>query len=174
VPIDIRNFDVLEWLNNFFGEEVRDLNYDQLRPVLSFALIWNFFESKACNRRASLKSVKKSVDEADSRDYLTPEKYRLYVDYFRDRYLEERGLEFALDQLILTDVDSRRIVTQVLTNERTDLNNVVYALLVIALRIRNNLFHGNKEIDVLPRQTELFSVVNNLLADYVEDITHHR
>ena len=53
---------------------------------------------------------------------------------------------------------------------RCNLNNIVYALLLIAHRIRNNLFHGNKGIESLHTQTDLFRVVNRLLATFLEDI----
>jgi hypothetical protein len=57
-----------------------------------------------------------------------------------------------------------------LHGESQDLNNHVYALLLIAHRVRNNLFHGNKKVESLPRQIDLFHTVNALLATYLEDI----
>ena len=62
------------------------------------------------------------------------------------------------------------MVRGVLNGETQDVNNIVYALLLIAHRIRNNLFHGNKGIDSLHTQTELFQVVNRLLSDFIENV----
>ncbi len=45
----------------------------------------------------------------------------------------------------------------------------VYALLLIAHRIRNNLFHGNKELPKLVDETDLFNYVNALLQQYIGD-----
>jgi hypothetical protein len=59
------------------------------------------------------------------------------------------------------------VVGGVLNGTLNDPNNVVYALLLIAHRIRNNLFHGEKEVAILHAQAELFQAVNSLLASYL-------
>lgn len=79
------------------------------------------------------------------------------------------SIEQAFGHLLMTNTESQTVVKRVLIGEAHDLNNIVYALLLIAHRIRNNLFHGNKRLESLHTQTELFHVVNRLLADYIED-----
>lgn len=169
MPADIREFDAIEWINRFF-QGAANLNFDQLRPILCFSLIWNLFETKACRRQANKDSIRRSVDYADESGRLRREKYQTYLDFFRNRYLENGTIETAFNRLMMTDHTSQSAVRRALIGETHDLNNIVYALLLIALRIRNNLFHGNKDVETLPRQTELFVVVNSLLATYLEDI----
>lgn len=166
------NFDGIDWINQYFNDA--NVDFNNLRPVLSFSLMWNLFESKACNRSANPGTIKTSVYKADLAGKLERNKYQPYVDYFRNRYLDEDRVTDFFMSLLLTNEKHRKIVEEVLRGEKQDTNNVVYSLLLIAHRIRNNLFHGNKEISQLHFQTELFQVINNLLADYIEDITHAR
>lgn len=48
---ELGNFDALAWIDRHFAERAR-LDYDQLRLVLCFSLIWNLFETVACRRKA--------------------------------------------------------------------------------------------------------------------------
>ena len=50
-----------------------------------------------------------------------------------------------------------------LENEK-DIVNIVYALLTIAWRLRNNLFQGIKYISEFKEQNENFKTVNQVLA----------
>lgn len=169
MPADIRDFDAIEWVNRFF-QGAANLDFEQLRPILCFSLIWNLFETKACRRQANPDSIRRSVNFADESGRLRREIYQIYVDYFRNRYLENNSIEGAFRRLLMNDRNSQELVRRALSGEAHDLNNIVSALLLIAHRIRNNLFHGNKDVETLPRQTELFVVVNSLLATYLEDI----
>jgi hypothetical protein len=166
---ELNNFDALEWIDRYFAGQAK-IDYNQLRPILCFSLIWNLFETVACRRWATPETIRRSVDYADQSGRLESTKYLRYVDYFRNRYLRDGSIERAFSGLLMTHAESQIVVRRVLLGEAQDLNNIVYALLLIAHRIRNNLFHGNKTIESLHTQTELFQIVNHLLSDYIEDI----
>ncbi len=163
------DFDAFDWICRYFGGEAR-LDYDQLRPVLCFSLIWNLFETVACCRQANPTSIRKAVDDAVESGHLNQVTYSKYVDYFRERYLHDGNIDHVFAVLFMEHADSKTVVRGVLLREMPDLNNIVYALLLIALRIRNNLFHGNKELETLHTQIDLFRVVNRLLATFLGDI----
>jgi hypothetical protein len=163
------NFDAFEWIDSYFARRAR-LDYDKLRPVLCFSLIWNLFESVACGRQASPTSIRDAVDRAGDSGRLKQATYAKYVDYFRERYLHDGNIDHVFAVLFMDHARSQTVVRGVLLGEMNDLNNIVYALLLIAHRIRNNLFHGNKGIETLHTQTELFRVINRLLATFLEDI----
>lgn len=165
-----REFDAIQWINRYFRGAV-ELDFDHLRPILCFSLIWNLFETHACRRHATPESIKSSVDHADQSRRLRRDRYDRYLQFFKQRYVQEdRNLELVFDALLMTDARAKEVVRRTLLDEAQDLNNHVYALLLIAHRIRNNLFHGNKEVESLPRQIDLFSEVNALLSTYLEDI----
>jgi hypothetical protein len=162
-------FDALGWVDQYLSGHA-NLNYDDLRPVLCFSLIWNLFEAVACRRMANRDSIRRAVDHADESGRLEKSRYLKYVEYFKERYLRSGTLEEMFDRLLMDHQNSQIVVRRVLDGETQDLNNIVYALLLIAHRIRNNLFHGNKGIESLHTQTELFRVVNRLLSDFIEDV----
>ena len=162
------DFDAFDWIDRYFAGRAR-LNYEQLRPVLCFSLIWNLFETVACRRQANPTSIREAVDHADHSGRLKLTTYAKFVDYFRERYLHDGDIDYVFAVLFMDHARSKTVVRGVLLGEMHDLNNIVYALLLIAHRIRNNLFHGNKRIETL-HQTDLFRVVNRLLATFLEDI----
>ena len=169
----LTDFDAFDWIDRYFaGQAV--LDYGQLRPVLCFSLIWNLFETVACRRMASPTSIRRSVDHADHTGRLDSAKYEKYITFFRERYLNDGTLDDMFDRLLMTHDESRTVVRRVLAGESRDINNVVYAMLLIAHRVRNNLFHGNKTVSSLHQQTELFQVINRLLTEYIEDVVPDR
>ena len=163
------NFDTLDWINHRLAGRAH-LDSEQLSPILHFSLIWNLFETVACNRMASPTNIRRSVREAYDSDVLDVAKYQLYVEYFRERYLRNEPVQNIFTRLVMTNEESRRVVQMALVDGAGNAYDIVYALLLIAHRIRNNLFHGNKRLESLPAQTELFLAVNRLLSDYIEDI----
>ncbi|MEP7337055.1 MAG: hypothetical protein ABI977_04875 [Acidobacteriota bacterium] len=163
-----KGFDALDWIDQYFAGRAK-LNFDQLRPVLCFSLIWNLFETVACHRKADPNSIRQAVDQAVDRGRLSQVTYVKYVEYFRSRYLHDGNIDHVFAVFILDHERSKAVVRGVLLDEMQDLNNIVYALLLIANRVRNNLFHGNKRLETLHTQTELFHVVNSLLATFLED-----
>ena len=163
--------DELQWINCYLGV-ANPLDYAQMKPILCFSLIWNLFETHACQRNANLSSIRRSVDQANESGRLSSSKYEQFVCYFRKRYYlaDERKFETFFDRLMLTHSESQKVVKRALNGGASDVNDIVYALLLIAHRIRNNLFHGNKDVQSLPQQIELFTAVNSLLTTYLEDI----
>jgi hypothetical protein len=167
---ELDSFNALAWIDRYFAERSR-LDYDQLRPVLCFSLIWNLFETVACRRMATIRSIREAVDHADQAGRLDRARYTEFLNYFRDRYLHPGDIEEVFERLLMTNMESQVAVRRALVGEAQDLNNIVFALLLIAHRIRNNLFHGNKGVETLHTQTKLFQVINRLLATFIEDIS---
>ena len=166
---ELGSFDAFAWIDSYFAQRAR-LDYEQLCPVVCFSLIWNLFETVACRRMATVGSIRNAVDHADQTGRLDRARYLEFVEFFRDRYLRDGNIEHAFERLLMTNTESQVAVRRALVGEAQDLNNIVFALLMIAHRIRNNLFHGNKGVETLHTQTELFRVVNRLLATFIEDI----
>jgi len=165
--VELDGFDALAWIGRYFARPA-PLDFEQLRPVLSFSLMWSLFDTVACRRNASPQRIRDAVDRADGAGRLDPAVYGEFLQYFRDRYLRAGNIEDAFDRLLMTHRDSQVAVRRALIGDARDLNNIVYALLLIAHRIRNNLFHGNKGVATLHNQTELFRVVNCLLATFID------
>lgn len=163
-------FDEIVWTKKFFAPSA-NLDGQHLQPILYFSLIWNVFESLACNKFASYTNIEKSVQTAVERAKLTDvSKYLPFLNYVNQRYIIGGSLEEMFNRLQMTHLPSREVVTQAFSDPNPGVQVIVHALLLIAQRIRNNLFHGNKNIESLPDQTELFRKTNEFLATYLDDI----
>lgn len=165
---ELQDFDAIPWINSHLNGAA-NLDFEQLKPVLCFALLWNMFESKACGGDANQITIANSIQSADGLGLLKIERYESIVAFFKNRYVIGNTLNARFSGLQLTN-KAMKIVSEVLLENYSDLNNIVCALLLIAHRIRNNLFHGNKCVESLPDQTDLFIVINLLLSRYLEDI----
>lgn len=158
-----------------FTEDGSAIEQDELQPVLEFTLIWNLFEKLVCDRNAGLHRIRRHVDQSIGRDKITGTDYDPFVEFFRARY-RDPSEEFLISVLLssgrrpsLGDRDDIRLVKSVIKGDYSDTNNTIYGLLFIAYRVRNNLFHGEKTIDTLHLQKELFETVNAYLSKYMSD-----
>jgi len=176
---DPTNFDSFEWVRHYFPH----LNHQQMDSILSFSLIWNLFEARICDKFASVRRIREKVDRADRSGSLLRDSYEQYLNYFRNRYGPTGA--GALDELAPTGPELSRNVREANATVRAEIERVfqdshpstadlVNALLLVAYRIRNNFFHGSKNVQNLPRQAELFRVVNNLLATFIDAVNPPR
>lgn len=164
----IKAFDELEWIKNFFDNGV-DLNNEGIDRVRNFSLLWNLFETFACKRRADINSISNAVDKTNQREPITTDLIAEHLTYFKERYFKEdgtpkeifEGLKFRPRQ---TEQEAKQKVTETLTDKIYDSAENLKSLLFILYRLRNNLFHGEKEVVRLNGQMDNFTVANDLLA----------
>lgn len=165
--LTIEAFDPFTWINEYTSPTM-PTTAEVLGPILQFSLMWNLFERDTRKRNANPNSIEKSVRDSFSAGLLHGAQFNEHLEYFRSRSTQNgRDVETYFLALLLTDEKAKRVVRGVLEGTLTDPKNVVHALLLIAHRIRNNLFHGNKEVAMLHSQVGLFKTVNSLLATYL-------
>lgn len=163
----IDTFQPLTWINEYTCAKT-PINTEAFEPILQFCLMWNLFERDACKKSANYTTIGNAVLHAFAKEKLSLSSFQEHLAYFRNRSQREgMTIDQYLHALKMNDVNAKYLVTGVLSSSLTDPNNVVYALLLITHRIRNNLFHGEKEIALLHSQVGLFRTVNSLLATYL-------
>lgn len=163
----VENFNEIEWLNRYFDTSSRRINEEDIQSVLYFALIWNLFELRACKKFANVTSITNKVDEVYRGGLLRPEDFAAYLDYYQNRYLTEGQINDKFYRLNFRRADKKELVESVLRGNLDGINDIVLALLLIILRLRNNLFHGEKDIYRLNYQIENFKVANQVLATFL-------
>lgn len=178
--MDIPRFDATSWFAQF-TEDGDAISQEQLQSVLEFTLIWNLFERFVCRNSANLGSIRLHIENAIDKGEIGKECFLPHVEFFRARY-QNPTEEYLVGVLLSAhrqhstrDRENIRTVQLVLDGSYTDVNNVVYALLFVAYRIRNNLFHGEKQLHTLNLQRELFETVNSYISIYMEktlDLSH--
>lgn len=167
VAISINDFEPLAWVNEYTQIAV-PISEVTFGPILHFSLMWNLFERDACLRQANPVNIEKAVQSAFTEGRLIMDPFQEHLEYFRTRSRRDgMSIDRYLDALKMDNKKARHLVRCVLAGDLSDPNNAVHALLLIAHRIRNNLFHGEKEVATLHLQADLFRAVNSLLATYL-------
>jgi hypothetical protein len=168
----IKKFDELDWIMRFFDNGV-ELKSEGIDRVRNFSLIWNLFETFACNKYADINSITAAVETINSRQQIQYELVSEHLQYFADRYFNVdgsqkdifNGLNFRSSR---TDQVAKQAVIKVLTKVESNPKEILKALLYILFRFRNNLFHGEKEVVKLNGQIDNFIVANDLLTKVLE------
>lgn len=166
----MEDFDELVWINQFFDNAI-DLQQDKgLERIKNFALFWNMFENFACSNFANVQKIEAFVIELNERTKITIDFVNPYIEYFIERYTQNGslnidGLNFRNRQ---DDIRARGKVVAVLSRQVETPWEILEALLLILLRFRNNLFHGNKQIVNLDTQVANFTHANKLLANVLD------
>jgi hypothetical protein len=168
----IEQFNPLEWLRQF-APGGKALNLETLKPILFFTLMWNLFETDCCDRHANPETIRRNVEKADENGLLRAVDFADFLAFFRARYVDNGDIE-DLPNILLSSPGQTRLEREhvgtlqaVLKGDLRDINKVVFSLLFVAYRIRNNLFHGEKDVFTLDTQLELFKAVNALLGRYI-------
>lgn len=157
----------MEWLS------AKAPGFDKLSPqeveaVLHFALLWSFFEAKVLNTSASAAAIFNAVQGWAQRGRLNANAFSESLTYFKDRYFKNGHATDHLHGLNLRNNDNRPLVESVLKGENNDPIGCVSALLIVAYRLRNNLFHGVKWAYGISDQLDNFTHANDALITALE------
>lgn len=147
-----------------------DLTPPEREAIFNFSLLWSFFEAAALNTNASTGRIIATVQRLAQEDKLTSELFDQRLLYFRNRYYENGNPTHHLPRLNLRDNDNPELVYAVLKGERNDLVSKVSALLIIAYRFRNNLFHGVKWNYGIQGQLDNFVNANLVLMAVLNNV----
>ncbi|EHH1077622.1 hypothetical protein J7I01_003283 [Vibrio parahaemolyticus] len=121
--------------------------------IADFCVMWAVFEG------TELADADSAVDELA---YVACRLVKDHIDFseelafWSNRYIEEGATNKPFDKLGFTHKPHIKLVSDVLLGNQTDALKVAHAILLIVYRLRNNLFHGNKDI------TQIHNQVTNL------------
>lgn len=163
----MEDFNELEWINQFFNNAVDLQQNEGLERIKNFALFWNMFEKFACANFANVAKIESFVVKLNNRTAINNELVNPYLQYFIDRYTQNGtvNIEGLLFRNTKGDLRAKGKVVAVLSRQVATPKGILEALLLILLRFRNNLFHGNKQIVYLDTQVTNFTLANRLLSD---------
>jgi len=155
-----------QWLesNRYYGE----LDESKLTSIFYFTLIWNLFESECCNKFARIdihpqQLATKYSEGLDSS--MMNEVWR----HFQHRYIKKGKPSRLFKDFVFKSNDKKDWVEVVLkANDAASRQDKMEALLRIAFRLRNNLYHGEKDVRKLYEQNENFRQINRLLMALIE------
>ena len=116
-----------------------------LHAVAGFALIWNLFEGLVRDHRANVAQFERVVGRIGYSAELE-NAINDCLAFYRFRYVADGAVNTRFDGLHLRPNDRRPHVEATLKGEIASPADKMLAILIIAYRIRNNLFHGLKSV----------------------------
>jgi hypothetical protein len=158
-------FNATEWITeNMLGGTT--LRAEASTAVANFTMMWNLFEGVVCDNQANVPRFERlSLRIAESQ--LAPVDLGSLEDclaFWSFRYRHPNGFSSRFDGLHFRPRDRRELVVEVLLGNRTQLPDKILALMIIVYRLRNNLFHGLKTIDMLNDQIENLNTASYCLG----------
>ena len=133
------------------------LQQDTVLSIGKFAIFWNIFESKKFENDCTINKIEKlKLNKSEQWQHLAEvlkqrqEQFDLTEGQYIARKLRRQGLNNERIEKIKNFLQS---------NGQEDIVGGLFAI----YRIRNNMFHGLKDCQMLDGQKELFDAVNNVL-----------
>ena len=163
--------DPLHWLQNRVGAEA--LPGPAFDAAMKFALLWMYFEGQACGAEANSKRLREFAKDLYARKL---DQLRGQLDgplaFFKARYGDveadpERFIRRLGEPKRIKAEDQQSIISALANTEVDEVDKAI-GLLLICFRIRNNLFHGSKQLPALQQQQELFANVGYVLTALLE------
>lgn len=159
--------DPLVWLQRRVGVDI--LPERAFNAAMKFALLWMYFEGKACEAEANPKKLREFAKDLYARK-LDALQNRLDgpLEYFKSRYgdvqSDPKKFMKRLGKPGRINAKDQDAIISALSKTSIDEVDKAIGLLLICYRIRNNLFHGSKEIHALQQQEDLFDQVGCILT----------
>ena len=164
-------FNATEWIaqNALGGTE---LSGEAREAIASFTTMWNFFESTLCENRASVAAFERACKrfEPDQAPPATIQALNECWAFRKSRYCTPDGFGHRFEGLHFRPNDRQAHVESVLAGNTTNPKHKLLALMIIVYRLRNNLFHGLKTLEVLNDQVQNLATASRCLAALLEAI----
>lgn len=139
------------------------LQQDTVLAIGKFAILWNIFESQKFENDCTVNKIEKlKLNKSEQWHQLAEvlkrrqEQFALTEEQYITRKLRRQGLNSERIEKINKFLQS---------NGQEDIVGGLFAI----YRIRNNMFHGLKDYQMLDGQKELFNAVNNVLESILRD-----
>lgn len=166
-----KKFDITDWIarNTLGGTEISAEARD---AVADFTTMWNFFESTLCDNRASIAAFERALGgfHVNQLTPTTAQTIDACIAFWQFRYRIQNGFNQLFEGLYFRPSDRRAHVEAVLMGEATNPREKALALMIIIYRLRNNLFHGLKTLEMLNDQVQNLNIASQCLAAILEVI----
>lgn len=152
--------DTLEFINKTYGVNYQE---SELNCIMKFSLLWNVFEGKKFNSSFNITKFEGKINNLT----IDVSKFDSPLKYFRKRYVENEQTNTLFNNLNFRANDKKDLVRDVLLGVENNPNKMVLAIGIIVYRIRNNFFHGLKDIVHMNGQKENFKMANLVLKNLI-------
>jgi len=150
------------WLKKF-APGFDQLSAQERKAIKDFSMLWSLFEGTILNTNANAAAIIRTIDALKGQGRLTLKPFGIAVTYFSNRYYDGTNLTSEFNGLLLRTPDHKPLVEKVIKGQSTDDAEILSAILIIVMRLRNNLFHGVKWSYGIHGQLANFNNANNIL-----------
>jgi hypothetical protein len=155
---------VTDWLHKN-APGYSDLSGEELAAIAEFSLLWSLFEANVLNAEGNSAAITRVVTKWSDEGRIPAYAFRKELAYFQNRYLAKGEFTHHFESLNLRPAD--QLVKKVLKGEADSSLDVTLAVLIIAFRFRNNLFHGLKWAYQIRNQRDNFFHANSALMQAI-------
>lgn len=152
----------IQWLVNSVPE-FNKFSLLERNAIGDFVLLWSLFESRVLDTNANADKIIDVGNRLRAQQNLNLEGFQTAIGYFRKRYYKGGNFTPAFERLLLRGNDHSSLVKKVISGQTSDDAEILSAILIIVLRLRNNLFHGNKWSYEIQGQLKNFRNSNSVL-----------
>lgn len=148
-------FDATAWITEYMPGGTELLPATTL-AVANFTMMWNLFEDVVCHNKATVHEFERLAQSLAQQAINTDDSVVIEscIAFWQFRYRNPDGLSKQFDGLRFRLKDRREIVEKVILGASASAQDKFLTAMVIVYRIRNNLFHGLKTIDMLNDQVQ--------------------
>ncbi len=144
------------------------LSAEERKAIADFSLLWSFFEGTVLNTEGNANKIIHFVHSLSTLGTFTLKPFRDVIRYYSGRYYDGAHFTPEFCELHLRASDHRSLVEKVVQGRSTDDAEILSAILIIILRLRNNLFHGVKWSYSIQGQLENFRHANSVLMAVID------
>lgn len=159
--------DIQEWLSNNI-ESMTTFTNEMYLSISDFSVMWAMFEGTQLKNLASDEPVVDELEKISQRVSNRISDINYALEYWSKRYIDSKGKPTdKFVKLGFKHAPHSELVIGVLKGEEKEPQQVINALLLIVYRLRNNLFHGEKDMTKINGQVDNLTVGALVLKDVI-------
>ena len=144
------------------------LSQKERKAIKDFAFLWSLYEAEVLDADGNACAIIRQVNLLRDGGKLALDKLRDPIAYFKHRYCDGTDLTHAFQGLKFRAENQRQLVERVVRGQASNDADVLSAMIIIVLRLRNNLFHGEKWAYGIQGQFENFRNANKILMAVID------
>lgn len=156
---------VIDFLNNKWYAD--NLDRGNITNILDFALLWNLFELKFFEKKFYPKKIDLFIRNCENN--IDENIINITYLYFKNRYFENWNFKDKFKELF-NDRELKYEHFVFNSFGSNEIENKIKTIILIIYRLRNNLFHWEKEIKFIEEQEENFKISNDFLMSLLKNL----
>lgn len=145
-----------EWLAGYWKTDITKVNRSLHEKIaVKFLIVWSIMESRCFDGHLNAQSLKPFADKYAHCTAI--EDIEPHIEHFYKRYQDEEKVRRLIHVNKLTNVNEQGAVfLEILKRKFDDLSDgeKLYLSIYVVFRYRNNIFHGNKSVEMWLRYEE--------------------